>query len=70
MTFTPDPPSMIVLAISFPFTITVIAGLFVSSTVGPSSGLVKNAGAGVGFGFDDGFLQIRGESWYQLEQTC
>ena len=50
MTFTPDPPSIIVPAISFPFTIAVIAGLLVSTTVGPSSGLEKNAGAGVGFG--------------------
>ena len=51
MTFTPDPPSIIVPAISFPFTIAVIAGLLVSTTMGPSSGLEKNAGAGIGLGF-------------------
>ena len=50
MTFTPDPPSVIVLAISLPFTITVIAGLLVSTTAGPSSGLEKNVVVGVGFG--------------------
>ena len=50
MTFTPDPLSMIVLTISLPFTITVIVGLLVSTTVSPSSGLEKNVGAGAGFG--------------------
>ena len=50
MTFTIDPPSIIVPAISLPFTITMIAGLLVSTTAGPSSGLEKNAGAGAGFG--------------------
>ena len=49
MKFTRDPPSMIVPVISLPFTITVIAGLLVCTTVGPS-GLEKNVGAGVGFG--------------------
>ena len=39
-------PSMIVPVISLPFTSTVIVGLLVSTTVGPSSGLEKNAGAG------------------------
>ena len=50
MMFTPDPPSIIVPAISLPFTITVIVGLLVSTTAGPSSGLEKNASAGAGFG--------------------
>ena len=50
MTFTPEPPSIIVPTISFPFTITVFAGLLVSTTAGPSSGLEKNIGVGVGFG--------------------
>ena len=50
MTFTPDPPSIIVPVISLPFTITVIVGLLVSTTAGPSSGLEKNVGVGAGFG--------------------
>ena len=41
---------MIVPAISFPFTIVVIVGLLLSTTVRPSSGLEKNVGAGVDFG--------------------
>ena len=41
---------MIILVISLPFTSTVIAGLLVSTTVGPSSGLEKNASVGAGFG--------------------
>ena len=43
MTFTPDPLSIIVPAISLPFTITVIVGLLLS-------GLEKNVGVGAGFG--------------------
>ena len=41
---------MIVPGISFPLTIAMIAGLLVSTTAGPSSGLEKNAAAGVGVG--------------------
>ena len=50
MTFTPEPPLTIALMISLPSTITVIAGLLVSTAAGPSSGLEKNAGAGASFG--------------------
>ena len=50
MTFTPEPPSIIVLMISLPLTIVGIDGLLVSTTAGPSSGLEKNAGAGASFG--------------------
>ena len=50
MAFAPDPLSIIVPAISLPFTITVIDGLLMSTTAGPSSGLEKNVGAGAGFG--------------------
>ena len=50
MIFTPEPPSIIVPAISLPFTIIVIVGLLVSTTTGPSSGLEKNVGAGSGCG--------------------
>ena len=42
----PDPPSTIVLGSSYPLTIAVIAGLLVSTTVNPSSGFEKIAGAG------------------------
>ena len=66
MTFTPNPPSMIVLAISLPFTITVIAGLLLSTTVGPSSGLEKNVDVGVGFGLMTVSYRssvIRGTNW-------
>ena len=46
ITFTLDPPSTIVPGSSRPLTIAVIAGPFVSTTVGPSSGFEKKAGAG------------------------
>ena len=41
-----DPPSIIVPGSSRPFMMAVIAGLFVSTTVGPSSEFEKNARAG------------------------
>ena len=44
--FTLDPPSIIIPGSSCPFTMAVIAGLFVSTTVGPSSGFEKKVGAG------------------------
>ena len=50
ITFTPEPLSIIVPAISLPLTITIIDGLLVSTTAGPSSRLEKNVGAGSGFG--------------------
>ena len=49
ITFTPEPPSIIVLVISFPLIITIIVGLLMSTTTGPSSRLEKNVGAGSGF---------------------
>ena len=42
MTFTLEPPSIIVPTISLPFTIIVIPRMLVSTTTGPSSGLEKN----------------------------
>ena len=49
MTFIPQPPSIMVLVISLTLTITVIAGLLVSTTPDPSSGFEKNAGPGSRF---------------------
>ena len=46
--FTTEPPSIIVSIISFPLIIIIIVELLVSTVVGPSSGLEKNAGAGSG----------------------
>ena len=46
--FTLDPPSSIVPGTSHPLVIAVIVGLLVSTTIGPSSGFEKNAGASAG----------------------
>ena len=48
ITFTSDPPSIIVPSTSLPLMMTVTAGLLVSTTVGPSSEFEKNVGAGSG----------------------
>ena len=58
ITFTLDPPSMIVSGTSLPLMITITAGLLVSTTVGPSLGFVKNMGVVAGFGGDSANFKL------------
>ena len=73
ITFTPNPPSTIVLGTSCPLMMIVIAGPLVSTTVSPSSGFEKKAGASAEYGganTDFSLLVNRGTNCNSRPNNC